>query len=136
MTCIGEHDIADRDESIRKWQHRSNSQWCVSSRLLNANGNHADQDRRENGDERCDRHPRNILQRSRQVEDEEDYQSYDSPDYGAGSTIGDGIEADCPCQNVTGHGEDQEDRLCSAEELSTDGAHLERLEENLSSICE
>ena len=80
------------------------------------------------------REPRNVLKRSRKVDDPEQDQSNNAPGDIACGVVGNGVEADGPGENVTGHAENEEDGLSSATKLSAHPGHAKRLEEYLESI--
>lgn len=105
MSSVSENDVTDRNKGICKGQYRSRSQRCVASGLVDANCDHTDHHSRKDGYEGRNGHERHLLESSRQVENEEKDQSDYCPDDGASRTIGYGVEADRPGQDVAGHGE-------------------------------
>lgn len=61
-----------------------------------------------------------MFQGAGEVEDPEDGQTDDGPDYGAGRVVGEGVEADGPGKEMGAHDEDLEDGLSPAKDLLED----------------
>jgi hypothetical protein len=117
----GEDDVGDGQETFLEGRGGDDIVLDISG-CLDTDGNHGDDGGDQDTEGGDGGHPEDFLCRAWEGRKTADDQADNSEDNGAGAVVRDSVEQDREGENVTGHQENDEQKLTDEENLASDGA--------------
>lgn len=118
----GEDNVGDGQESVRE-AGRSGDIVLDVIGGLNGDGNHGDNSGDQDTDSGDGGHHEDLARGTRKRSDGACNQSDHSEDDGTGAVVCDGVERHGECEDVTGHQEDDKQKLANIANFASNGAH-------------